>query len=174
MTRTSTSPTRPYLLSRWEAVNLCLLWFFVCSFVCFCFLGLCWQHMEIPRPEVKLEQQLSAYTTATRDPSRVCNLHHSSWQHWTLNPLSEARDRTHVLMDMSQIRQPLSHDRNSMCFFFFFFAFSGRTRSIWKFPGWGSNWSCSCWPTPQPQPHRIRVLSLTYTTAHGNAMPLTH
>ena len=30
--------------------------------------------------------------TAMPDPSRVCELHHSSWQHWILNPLSEARD----------------------------------------------------------------------------------
>ena len=69
----------------------------------------------------RMELQLPAYTTttATRDPSRVGNLHHSSWQHWTLNPLS--RDRTHVLMDISQVRQPLSHDRNSMCLGFFFF-----------------------------------------------------
>ena len=26
--------------------------------------------------------------------SRVCDLHHSSWHHWILNPLSKARDRT--------------------------------------------------------------------------------
>ena len=31
-------------------------------------------------------------------------LHHSSWQRWILNPLSEARDRTHSLMVPSQIR----------------------------------------------------------------------
>ena len=35
--------------------------------------------------------------------SRVCDLHHSSWQFRILNPLSEARDRTIVLMDTSQI-----------------------------------------------------------------------
>ena len=32
------------------------------------------------------------HTTAMPDPSCVCNLHHSSQQHWTLNLLSEARD----------------------------------------------------------------------------------
>ena len=32
-----------------------------------------------------------------RDLSRVCNLYHSSWQHWILNP-SEARDGTRNLM----------------------------------------------------------------------------
>ena len=30
------------------------------------------------------------HSTATSDLSRVCNLHHSSWQHWILNPLSES------------------------------------------------------------------------------------
>ena len=39
--------------------------------------------------------------TATQDPSRVCNLHHSSQQCQNLNSLREARDRTHVLMDGS-------------------------------------------------------------------------
>ena len=40
--------------------------------------------------------QLLAYiiATATPDPSHVCNPHHSSWQYWILNPLSEARDQT--------------------------------------------------------------------------------
>ena len=37
------------------------------------------------------------------DLSRVYNLHHSSQQCWMLNPLSEARDRTCVLMGASQI-----------------------------------------------------------------------
>ena len=61
--------------------------------------------MEIPRREVESELQLQAYTTATAtpDPSRVCDLHHSSWQHWVLDPLSKARDQTHILMDTSWI-----------------------------------------------------------------------
>ena len=50
--------------------------------------------------------QLPAYATATatRDPSHVCDLHHSSRQRWILNPLREARDRTCSLMIPSQIR----------------------------------------------------------------------
>ena len=32
------------------------------------------------------------------DLSHACNLHHSSWQHQILNPLSEARDQTHNLV----------------------------------------------------------------------------
>ena len=38
------------------------------------------------------------------DPSRICKLHRSSWQCWSLNPLSEARDQTLSLMVPSQIR----------------------------------------------------------------------
>ena len=33
----------------------------------------------------------------------VCDLHRSSRKHRILNPLSEARDRTHVLMDTSLV-----------------------------------------------------------------------
>ena len=44
-----------------------------------------------------------ATATATRDPSHVCDLYHSSRQCWILNPLSEARDPTHVLMDTSWV-----------------------------------------------------------------------
>ena len=32
------------------------------------------------------------------------DLHHSSQQHRILNPLSEARDLTHILMDTSRVR----------------------------------------------------------------------
>ena len=42
--------------------------------------------MEVPRLGVELELQLPAYTTATPDPSCICDLHYSSWQHWILNP----------------------------------------------------------------------------------------
>ena len=54
-----------------------------------------------------------ARAIAMPDPSRVCNLHHSSWQCRILNPPSKARNRTRKLMVPSQIRQPLRHDRNS-------------------------------------------------------------
>ena len=48
------------------------------------------------------------------DLSHICDLRHSSQQRWILNPLSEATDQTWVLMDASQIHQPLSHDGNSL------------------------------------------------------------
>ena len=61
--------------------------------------------MQVPRLGVKSNLQLLAYATATAMPdlSRVCDLYHSSWQHWIFNPLIEARDQTCVLMDTSQI-----------------------------------------------------------------------
>ena len=57
--------------------------------------------MEVPRLGAESELQLPAYTTATAtlDLSLICNL-----QCRILNPLSEARDRTRVLMDTSRIR----------------------------------------------------------------------
>ena len=80
----------------------------VLSFVLFCFfpfLGPHPQHMEVPRLGDESELQLLACTTtiAMRDPSQVCDLHHSSRQCWIFNPLSEARDWTHVLMDTSWV-----------------------------------------------------------------------
>ena len=59
--------------------------------------------MEVPRLGVQLELQLLAYMTTTPDQSQVCDLHHSSRQHWILNPLIEARDRTCNLMVPSWI-----------------------------------------------------------------------
>ena len=66
-------------------------------------------HMEVPRPGVESELHLLAYATviATPDPSHICDLHHSSQQHHQiLNSLSETRDRTHILMDSSQVHYP--------------------------------------------------------------------
>ena len=54
-----------------------------------------------------------ATVTATRDPSHVCNLHHSSWQHGILNPLNKPRDRTDIFMDTSWVLNPPSLNGNS-------------------------------------------------------------
>jgi len=85
----------------------------------FSFLGPHPQHTEVPRLGVELELQLSAYTTATAMPdlSCICDLHHSSWQHWILNPLSKARDWTCIIMDTSQVLNQLNHNRNSSWLF---------------------------------------------------------
>ena len=73
------------------------------------------RHMKVPRPGVESELQLLAYTTATatRDPSCICELHHILQKHRILNPLSEAKNQTHILMDISQIHNLLNHKRNS-------------------------------------------------------------
>ena len=73
--------------------------------VFFFFLGRHPWHMEVPRLWVELELPLLAYptTTAMQDPSRACGLHHSSRQCWIPNPLSEARDRTCILLDTCQV-----------------------------------------------------------------------
>ena len=81
----------------------------VCLSVCLSF----WQHMEVPRLGIESELQPPAYTIATPDLSHICSLHHSSWQHQILNPLSEARGQTQIFMDTSQVLNPLSHSGNS-------------------------------------------------------------
>ena len=63
--------------------------------------------MEVPRLEVELELQLLAYAKEMLDLSCMCYLHHSLTE--------QARDRTHIFMNNSQILDLLSHNRNS-CF----------------------------------------------------------
>jgi len=50
--------------------------------------------MEALRLGIKLELQLIPYTiaTATADLSHICDLYHSSQQHWMLSPLRKTRD----------------------------------------------------------------------------------
>ena len=64
------------------------LFIYLFIFVCV-FSGLYLWHMEVPRLGVKLEP---ATAIGTPDPSHVCDLHHSSWQHQILKPLRKARD----------------------------------------------------------------------------------
>ena len=92
-------------------------------------------HMEVPRLGVKSELQLPAYATATAtpDPSHFCNLHHSSQQRQTLNPLSKAKDGTRILMVLSQF-----------CFRYAFILYS----SSLSLP------PCSQMPRPSQQCHR--------------------
>ena len=71
----------------------------------------------VPRLGVESEMQLPTYTTGTATPDLnfVCDLHHSSWQHWILNRLSKARDQTCILMD------PTTEPQWELPVFFFFF-----------------------------------------------------
>ena len=59
--------------------------------------------MEIPRLGDESERQLLATATATPDPSCIWNLHCSSWQRHSLNPLSRTKDQTCTLMDTSWV-----------------------------------------------------------------------
>ena len=88
-----------------ELVNFFFYYSFFIILFYFVFLGPHPWHMEIPRLGVESELQPLAYTraTATRYPSHVCHLHHSSRPPQILNLLSEAKDRTLVLMDTSRI-----------------------------------------------------------------------
>ena len=72
--------------------------------------------MEVLRLGVKSELQLPA--TATWDPSHICSLHCSLRQCWILNLLSKAWDQTCILMDTSQVLNPLSHNGNSSFIFY--------------------------------------------------------
>ena len=103
--------TFPLLL---EIYFIILFYLFIYLFN-FCFLGPHPQHMEVPSLGVESELQLLAYATATatQDPSCVCDLHHRSQQRQILNPQSEARGRTCILMDTSQVLNVLSQSGNS-------------------------------------------------------------
>ena len=110
------SPAKKLMIRR-HGCEFCILIFlvFILFYLIFRFLGPHPWYLEVPRLRVKLELQLPAYATATAtsDTSRVFNLYHSSWQCRILNPLNEARDQTHILMDPRQVHQPLSHKGNS-------------------------------------------------------------
>ena len=47
--------------------------------------------------------QMGATATATPNPGHVCDLPHSSRQHWIFNPLNKARGQTHTLRIPSRI-----------------------------------------------------------------------
>ena len=80
--------------------------FFGGFFCLFFSLGLHPWHMEVTRLGVESALQPPAYTAVitTSDLGHVCDLHHSSQNHWILNPVSEARDGTRILMDTSRVR----------------------------------------------------------------------
>ena len=65
-------------------------------FFFFFFLRLHLPHIEVPRLGVELGLA-HATATATPDANPTWDLCHSLWQHWILQPLSEARDQTRIL-----------------------------------------------------------------------------
>ena len=62
--------------------------------------------MEVPRLGFELELQLPTSTPATATPG----------QSWILNPLSEAKDRTHISGTLCWVLNPMSHNRNLRIF----------------------------------------------------------
>ena len=78
--------------------SLLHLFFYLFLFIYLVFLGPHPWHMDVPR----LGADSPAYITATAMPEQswICDLHHHSW---ILNPVSEARHRTCLLIDTSQI-----------------------------------------------------------------------
>ena len=80
----------------------------------FFFLGLHLPHMEVPRLGVKSELQLLAYATATAMPDLSCI--YDPGQPRNLNPLSDARNRTWILIDTCWVLNSLSHSGNSCPF----------------------------------------------------------
>ena len=87
----------------------------------FSFLRQYLRHIEVPRLQVTLDLKLQAYATATAtpDPSCLCDLQHSSWQHWILNPLSETKDQNHTLKDTSLVCKCWATIETPFFFFFF-------------------------------------------------------
>ena len=61
--------------------------------------------MEVPRPGrghigAAAASLHHSHIAVMPDPSHICELHHSSRQRQILNPRSEARDQTPILMDI--------------------------------------------------------------------------
>ena len=95
------------------------------------------------------------------DPSRVCNLHHSSQQHWILHPLGEARDGTCNLMVPSQIFSHCATAGTPVCLFLF------RPTPV--------AYGCSLatgWISPILQPQQFQILATP--ASWGNTGSLTH
>ena len=92
-----------------------------------------WQ-FPVPGLEVQRELQLPAYSTATatQEPSRICDLHHSLWQCQILKPLSEARDPTTFSRTLCQVLYLMNHSGSSHKFSLFWLHAHWATRELWN------------------------------------------
>ena len=63
--------------------------------------------MEVPMLGIELELQLQAYAIATPDPSHIYDLLCSS-KRQIFNPLSKARHRIHIFMDITHVLNVLN------------------------------------------------------------------
>ena len=79
------------------------------------------------------------------NPNHICDLYHSSWQSWILNPLIEVRDQTRTLLDAPWVCNHWATTGTPDIYIYIFkriwnLPYLGRgggcsTCSIWKFPG---------------------------------------
>ena len=73
----------------------------------FCFLGLHLWQMESSQATGRIGSIAAilfhSHSNWESQLSHICYLHHSSWQYQIPDPLSKAKDWTHILMDTSQI-----------------------------------------------------------------------
>ena len=78
-----------------EVMSLVLFYFILLYFILFCFILL--RATPVARGSSQARDPVGAAAASLRpamqDPSFVCYLHCSSWQHQMLNPLREARDQ---------------------------------------------------------------------------------
>ena len=109
------------------------------SLFLFFFFRLDSRHMEVPRLGVESERQLPAYTTATatatRGLSHICDLCHSLWQHWILNPSREAQDRTSSSWTHGEFFTHRATRDSKIIFFLTNYLCQGLT-------GWDPKWFC--------------------------------
>ena len=86
----------------------CIFYYFFILFYCLLFYFIVFYFRATPTAYGGSQARglIGAYTTATAMPdlSRVCDLHHSSWQPQILSPLREGREWTCLLKEASQIR----------------------------------------------------------------------
>ena len=109
-----------------------VLCFYLLSFFLF-FLGPHLWYMEVPR----LGSNWICSCRPTPQPQQclrhIRDLSHSLWQLWILNPLSEARDQTCILMDTNHFLNPLSHSgtlNSAFLISFWVMLLLGRTLNI--------------------------------------------
>ena len=113
-----------------------------------------------------------------RDPIRAAaaGLHHSHsharsqphlwptcslWQCRILNPLSEARDRTFILMDTSRVLNLLNHSGNSLFIYFFFHFFRKHMLSeTWSNIHQGPFYAKPCVTSGSTEANKIYFLSV--------------
>ena len=95
----------PYLAANQYSMAFFFFFFFFCPYL--------W-HMEGARRWFELWLQLPASTTvtATPDPSHVCDLCCSLWEHWILNPLRPGIKPISSWI-LRWVLNPLSHNRDS-------------------------------------------------------------